>query len=87
MERYPSLSRRRKPGGASARQEGTTRTEGHMTLAEYFETPETLLPQELIFGAVRVADAPFVPHQRLVLRLAVSRRSGCITRRKAGCTS
>lgn len=43
-----------------------------MTLAEYFETPETLLPQELIYGAVRVADAPFVPHQRLVLRLATA---------------
>lgn len=43
-----------------------------MTLAEYFQTPETLLPQELIFGTVRVADAPFVPHQRTVLRLATA---------------
>jgi Uma2 family endonuclease len=41
-----------------------------MTLEQYYQTPETLLPQELIFGAVRAADAPFVPHQRLVLRLA-----------------
>lgn len=71
MERYPSLSRTRK-AGAGARQDDTTRTEGHMTLAEYFQTPETLLPQELIYGAVRVADAPFVPHQRLVLRLATA---------------
>lgn len=72
MDRYPSLSPRRKAGAESARQEDTTRTEGHMTLAEYFQTPETLLPQELIFGAVRVADAPYVPHQRLVLRLATA---------------
>jgi Uma2 family endonuclease len=43
-----------------------------MTLAEYFDTPETLLPQELIYGVVRVADAPFVPHQRMVLRLATA---------------
>lgn len=71
MDRYPSLSRR-STSGASARREDTTRTEGHMTLAEYFQTPETLLPQELIFGAVRAADAPFVPHQRLVLRLATA---------------
>ncbi len=72
MERYPSLSHRKKAGGVSADQADTTRTEGPMTLAEYFETPETLLPQELIFGTVRVADAPFVPHQRLVLRLATA---------------
>lgn len=38
-----------------------------MTLAEYLQTPETVLPQELIFGALRVADAPFAAHQRAVL--------------------
>ena len=43
-----------------------------MTLAEYFDTPETMLPQELIYGAMRVADAPFVSHQRVVLRLALA---------------
>lgn len=43
-----------------------------MTLAEYFDTPETLLPQELIDGTIRVADAPFVSHQRIVLRLAMA---------------
>jgi len=37
-----------------------------MTTAEYFRTPETVAPQELIYGRLRVADAPFVPHQRLV---------------------
>lgn len=43
-----------------------------MTLEQYYQTPETLLPQELIYGAVRAADAPFVPHQRVVLRLATA---------------
>jgi Uma2 family endonuclease len=48
------------------------RKAGTMTLQEYFATPETVLPQELIFGALRVADAPFVSHQRVVLKLAVA---------------
>jgi Uma2 family endonuclease len=43
-----------------------------MTLMEYFNTPETLLPQELIDGRVRVQDAPFVSHQRVVLKLAMA---------------
>jgi Uma2 family endonuclease len=43
-----------------------------MTLLEYFNTPETVLPQELIDGAVHAADAPFVSHQRVVLRLAMA---------------
>lgn len=43
-----------------------------MTLQEYFETPESVLPQELTLGAMRVADAPFVSHQRVVLRLALA---------------
>ena len=49
-----------------------TPQEGRMTIAEYFATPESLIPQELIFGVMRVADAPFVNHQRLVLRLATA---------------
>lgn len=72
MERYPSRSPRRHGRGKRVQQDDTTRTEGRMTLESYFQTPETLLPQELIFGTVRVADAPFVPHQRLVLRLATA---------------
>ena len=40
-----------------------------MTTAEYFQTPETPRPQELIFGVLRVADSPTVMHQRLVARL------------------
>lgn len=43
-----------------------------MTLVEYFNTEETLLPEELIYGAVRVAEAPSVHHQRVVLRLAMA---------------
>lgn len=41
-----------------------------MTLQEYQQTPETVRPQELVFGVMRVADAPFVSHQRVVFRLA-----------------
>jgi Uma2 family endonuclease len=41
-----------------------------LTVQEYQRTSETVLPQELIFGAVRVADAPLVSHQRLVFSLA-----------------
>jgi Uma2 family endonuclease len=37
-----------------------------MTTAEYFQTPETVLPQELAFGEFRVADSPSVSHQRVV---------------------
>jgi Uma2 family endonuclease len=41
-----------------------------MTLQEYQQTPESVLPQELIYGVVTAADAPFVPHQRIVFQLA-----------------
>jgi len=40
-----------------------------MTLQEYFSTPETVLPQELIYGAMRVADSPTPVHQEAVGRL------------------
>jgi Uma2 family endonuclease len=40
-----------------------------MTVNEYLRTPETSLPQELVYGALRVADAPLPPHQRAVARL------------------
>ena len=36
-----------------------------MTTLEYLETPETMLPRELAFGALRVAEAPTLFHQRL----------------------
>ena len=32
-----------------------------MTTYEYLQTPETVLPRELVFGALRVADAPRAP--------------------------
>jgi len=37
-----------------------------MTLYEYFQTPETVLPQELIFGSVRVGESPSPIHQHIV---------------------
>jgi len=40
-----------------------------MTVEEYLETPKTVQPQELIYGAVRVAEAPRPPHQRAVANL------------------
>lgn len=37
-----------------------------LTLDEYFRTPETVRPEELIYGAIRVADAPTPRHQAAV---------------------
>ncbi len=37
-----------------------------MTLREYFETPESVVPQELIYGAIRVAESPTPMHQEVV---------------------
>jgi hypothetical protein len=37
-----------------------------MTLQEYLGTPETVVPQELIYWAVRVADSPTPAHQEAV---------------------
>jgi Uma2 family endonuclease len=48
------------------------RKKGRMTTAEYFQTEETLLPRELAFGELRVADAPLVPHQRVVRDLTIA---------------
>ena len=43
-----------------------------MTTAEYLQTPETMLPCELAYGVLRVADAPSVSHQRMVGELFLS---------------
>jgi Uma2 family endonuclease len=43
-----------------------------MTTAEYLASPETVLPRELAFGVLRVADAPLVPHQTAVGRLHIA---------------
>jgi len=48
-----------------------------MTVAEYQLTPEVLTPQELIFGQVEAHDAPAVPHQRVVLALAIALNAHC----------
>ncbi len=48
------------------------KTGGQMTIAEYFATPETLKPQQLEFGVLRVADSPTPRHQQAVLRLALA---------------
>ena len=43
-----------------------------MTTAEYLATPETVLPRELAFGVMRVAESPIVPHQRIVRDLTIA---------------
>ncbi len=42
-----------------------------MTTSEYLQTPETVLPRELAFGVLRVADSPVVRHQRVLRDLLV----------------
>jgi Uma2 family endonuclease len=43
-----------------------------MTTIEYLNTPETVLPRELAFGVLRVADSPVVRHQRVVRDLTIA---------------
>jgi Uma2 family endonuclease len=43
-----------------------------MTTDEYFQTPETMLPQELVWGMVRNAAAPTPGHQWWVARLLIA---------------
>lgn len=43
-----------------------------MTTAEYLRTPETVLPRELVYGALRTADAPRIAHQRVVRNLVLA---------------
>ena len=45
-----------------------------MTVEDYFNTPETLHPMELIFGALRVAEAPTPRHQQAVGALFMALR-------------
>lgn len=42
-----------------------------MNVRDYFDTPETLRPTELVFGMVREPPAPSYGHQSLVTRLTV----------------
>jgi Uma2 family endonuclease len=43
-----------------------------MTTDDYFRTPETVLPAELAFGIMHVADAPTPRHQSAVLDLTLA---------------
>jgi Uma2 family endonuclease len=42
-----------------------------LTIDEYLETPETMLPQELVYGFVREAAAPTPGHQAALVRFLV----------------
>jgi Uma2 family endonuclease len=42
-----------------------------MTTLEYFQTPETVLPCELAYGVLTVADSPSTSHQRAVRDLCL----------------
>jgi len=43
-----------------------------MRVDDYFKTRETLTPMELVFGAMRVSDAPTPRHQSAVLHLCLA---------------
>ena len=46
-----------------------------MTLGQYFETPESVMPQELIYGQLRVAESPTSTHQQAVGALFIALHS------------
>ena len=52
-----------------------------MTTAEYLRTPESLVPTELIYGRLRVVDAPMPRHQRAVRDLCFALVEHAETRR------
>jgi len=52
-----------------------------MTTSEYLQTPETVLPRELAFGVLRVAESPVVRHQRVVRDLTIALTSFARDRR------
>ena len=43
-----------------------------MTTAEYFQTGETVLPRELAYGVMRVAESPTIHHQRVVRDITIA---------------
>ncbi len=51
-----------------------------LTVQEYLRTPETVIPQELIYGQMRVADAPTPRHQATLFRIALSLHEHVSTR-------
>lgn len=42
-----------------------------LTVNEFLRTPETVIPQELIYGCLRVADAPTPRHQATLLHFVL----------------
>jgi Uma2 family endonuclease len=54
-----------------------------MTVDDYFATPETVVPAELAFGVLRVADAPTPRHQSAVFQLAMA-LEGHVRERRLG---
>jgi Uma2 family endonuclease len=56
-------------GEAMKRSANAMAAPGTMTVDEYFRTPETVLPAELRFGVLHVADAPAPRHQSAVAQL------------------
>jgi Uma2 family endonuclease len=52
-----------------------------MTLREYFDTPESVTPQELIYGAMRVAESPTPMHQAAVGALFLALHEHVVGRR------
>ena len=46
-----------------------------MTVDDYLRTPETVLPSELVYGVLRVAESPLAGHQSLVAELFVALRA------------
>ena len=43
-----------------------------MTTAEYLRTPESVLPTELIYGVLRVAESPLPRHQAVVFDFGIA---------------
>jgi Uma2 family endonuclease len=60
------------PTSDRTRKERSKERSGKMTTAEYLLTPETVLPRELAFGVMRVAESPSASHQRVVRDLLVA---------------
>jgi len=57
---------------ASSSGEGESMPAPRLTTNEYARTPETLLPQELVYGLLRDAPAPAPGHQSAVLRFLIA---------------
>jgi len=56
----------------SACEDGNVVVGPRMTTSEYLQTHEAMLPRELAFGVLRVAESPVVSHQRAVRDLTIA---------------